>query len=204
MKKSTRIGLILAIILVAALAALAECLVIRDDDITKNPNGLITSVKMGGAFNLIDHKGNTVTEKNFLGNYVLVFFGYTFCPDACPTALADVALVLDELGRDSMAATSIMITIDPKRDKPDVLSEYITLFHDRIIGLTGTEKQIKEVAEKYRVFYRRVDDQEYSFYLMDHTSFIYLVDPKGTVISLFRYGTPPSEIADTIRKHMKG
>ena len=184
MKKSTRIGLILAIILVAALAALAEWLVIREDDITKNPSGLITSVKMGGAFNLIDHKGNAVTEKNFLGNYVLVFFGYTFCPDACPTALADVALVLDELGRDSLAVTPIMITIDPERDTPDVLSEYITLFHDRIIGLTGTENQIKDVAEKYRVFYRRVDDQEYSFYLMDHTSFIYLVDPKGSVISL--------------------
>lgn len=204
MKKSTRLGLLLAIVIIAAGAALAEWLVIRDDDITKAPSGLIASVEIGGPFSLTDHTGRQVTEQDYLGNFALVFFGYTFCPDVCPTELGDIALALDELGTDSVGVTPLMITIDPERDTPAILAEYVPLFHERLVGLTGTAEAIKQVADSYRIFYRRVEEPEYSYYLMDHTSFTYLLDPEGNVVSLFRYGTPPEEMASIIRQHMRG
>jgi protein SCO1/2 len=191
MKKSTRIGILLAIVVVAAIAGVAQWLVIRNDDVTKDASGMVTSVEIGGPFLLTDHTGRQVTEKDYLGNFTLVFFGYTFCPDVCPTELGDIALAL------------VMISIDPERDTPPVLAEYVPLFHERLVGLTGTPEQIKNVADAYRIFYRRVDDPEYSYYLMDHTSFVYLLNPEGNVVSLMRYGTSPEEMASTIRQQLR-
>jgi protein SCO1/2 len=203
MKKSTRIGILLAILVVAVFAGMAQWLVIRNDDITQNANGLVTSVEIGGPFALTDHTGRQVTEKDYLGNFTLVFFGYTFCPDVCPTELGDIALALDELGDLSLAVTPVMISIDPERDTPAVLAEYVSLFHERLVGLTGTAEQVKDVADAYRIFYRRVDDPDYSYYLMDHTSFVYLLNPEGKVVSLLRYGTPPEEMASMIRRELR-
>jgi protein SCO1/2 len=203
MKKSTRIGILLAIVVVAAIAGVAQWLVIRNDDVTKDASGMVTSVEIGGPFSLTDHTGRQVTEKDYLGNFTLVFFGYTFCPDVCPTELGDIALALDELGDLSLAVTPVMISIDPERDTPSVLAEYVPLFHERLVGLTGTPEQIKTVADAYRIFYRRVDDPEYSYYLMDHTSFVYLLNPEGNVVSLMRYGTSPEEMASTIRQQLR-
>lgn len=204
MKQSTRIGIILALVVIAAAAAVADWLVIRDDDVTKAPSGLVTSVEIGGPFTLTDHLGQQVTEKDYLGGFTLVYFGYTFCPDVCPTELGDIALALDELGTDSVAVTPVMITIDPERDTAEKLAEYVPLFHDRLVGLTGTPEQIKQVADAYRIFYRRVDDPNYTYYLLDHSSFVYLLDPEGKVASLFRYGTEPEEMATIIRQHLRG
>jgi len=204
MKKSTRISLLLAIVIIAAAAGLAEWLVIRDPDVTKAPSGIIANVEIGGPFTLTDHTGRQVTERDYLGNFTLVFFGYTFCPDVCPTELGDIALALDELGDDSVAVTPLMITIDPERDTPAILAEYVPLFHERLIGLTGTTEQVKQVADAYRIFFRRVEDPNYTYYLMDHTSFVYLLDPEGKVAALFRYGTTPQEMAKIIRQHMRG
>ena len=204
MKKSTRIGLLLVIVVVAAGAALLEWLVLRDPDVTKAPSGTIVNVEIGGPFTLTDHTGRPVTEADFLGNFTLLFFGYTFCPDVCPTELGDIALALDELGDDAVAITPVLITIDPERDTPEVLAEYVPLFHDRLIGLTGTPEQIKQVADAYRILYRRVEDPSYTYYLMDHTSFVYLLDPQGNVASLLRYGTTPEDMAKIIRQHLRG
>lgn len=204
MKKSTRIGLLLAIVIIAAAAGLAEWLVIRDPDVTKAPSGIIANVEIGGPFTLTDHTGRQVTDRDYLGGFTLVFFGYTFCPDVCPTVLGDIALALDELGDDSVAITPLMISIDPERDTPATLAEYVPLFHERLIGLSGTPEQIKAVGDAYRILYRRVEDPNYTFYLMDHTSFVYLLDPEGKVVSLFRYGTAPEEMAAIIRQHMRG
>lgn len=203
MKKSTRIGILLAIVVVAAIAGVAQWLVIRNDDVTKSASGLVTSVEIGGPFALTDHTGRQVTEKDYLGNFTLVFFGYTFCPDVCPTELGDIALALDELGDLSLAVTPVMISIDPERDTPAVLAEYVPLFHERLVGLTGTAEQVKDVADAYRIFFRRVDDPDYSYYLMDHTSFVYLLNPEGKVVSLLRYGTPPEEMASMIRRQLR-
>jgi protein SCO1/2 len=204
MKKSTRIGLFLAIVVIAAAAGLAEWLVIRDPDVTKAPSGIIANVEIGGPFTLTDHTGRQVTERDYLGGFTLVFFGYTFCPDVCPTVLGNIALALDELGDDAVAVTPLMISIDSERDTPAILAEYVPLFHERLIGLSGTTEQIKQVAAAYRIFYRRAEDPNYTYYLMDHTSFVYLLDPAGKVVSLFRYGTSPDEMAAIIRQHMRG
>jgi len=203
MRRSTRIAILLLVLATAAAAALAEWWVIRNDDVTKAPSGLITSVELGGPFTLTDHTGHQVTEHDFLGNFTLIYFGYTYCPDVCPTELGDIAVALDDLGDDALAVTPVLITIDPERDTPEVLADYVPLFHERLIGLTGTPEQIKQVADAYRIFYRRVDEPNYADYLMDHTSFIYLLDPKGNVVALLRYGTPPEEIASIIRQHMR-
>lgn len=204
MKKSTRIGLLLAIVVIAAAVGLAEWLVIRDPDVTKAPSGILANVEIGGPFTLTDHTGRQVTERDYLGGFTLVFFGYTFCPDVCPTVLGDIALALDDLGDDAVAVTPLMISIDSERDTPAILAEYVPLFHERLIGLSGTTEQIKQVAAAYRVFYRRAEDPNYTYYLMDHTSFVYLLDPAGKVVSLFRYGTSPDEMAAIIRQHLRG
>ena len=165
--------------------------------------GMVVNVSIGGPFKLTDHTGAQMTDEALRGNYALIYFGYTFCPDVCPTELGKIAVAIDELGADGARVTPIMITIDPERDTPQVLAEYVSLFHDRLIGLTGGKAEIKEIAQKYRVFYRRFEDPNFTFYLLDHTSFVYLIGPKGSVLSMFRYGTPPKEMADAIRQHMR-
>jgi cytochrome oxidase Cu insertion factor (SCO1/SenC/PrrC family) len=162
--------------------------------------GLVVNVDIGGSFELTDHTGARFSDAQLRGNFALIYFGYTFCPDVCPTELGEIVLAIDELGHDGDRVTPLLITIDPVRDTPQALAEYVPLFHERLIGLTGSEDEIREVASKYRVFYRRFDNPEYTYYLMDHTSFVYLIDPDGRVASMFRYGTPPEEIAATIRR----
>ncbi|MBO6782832.1 MAG: SCO family protein [Alphaproteobacteria bacterium] len=165
--------------------------------------GMVVNVGIGGPFELTDHTGARFSSESFAGNYALVYFGYTFCPDICPTELGQMAIAIDELGDDGARVSPVMITIDPKRDTPEVLSEYVPLFHERLIGLTGSEEEIRAVATRYRVFYQRFDDPNYTEYLMDHSSFVYLIGPDGTIAAMFRYGTPPEEMASTIRQHMK-
>jgi len=204
MKKTTRIGLLLALVLATSAAALLAWQISRDTGPAEAPTGLVADVDIGGPFTLTDHTGRQVTDRDYLGGFVLIYFGYTFCPDVCPTELGDIAQALDELGDDAAAVTPVMITVDPERDTPQVLAGYVALFHERLVGLTGTPEQIKQVASAYRVYYRKAENPGYTDYLMDHTSFIYLLDPQGKVAALFRYGTPPEEMAKRIRQHMRG
>ena len=165
--------------------------------------GVASAVKVGGPFELTDHHGNAVTNADFHGRYMLIFFGYTFCPDVCPTELGNLSVALDELGDDADQVAAAMITIDPTRDTPAVLADYVSLFHERFVGLTGTQRQIEQVAKDFRVFYRQVDDPNYSYYLMDHSSFTYLMNPDGEFVTMFRYGTDPAQIAETIRRLLR-
>ena len=164
--------------------------------------GMVVNVDIGGPFYLTDHTGAQFTDAELAGDYALVYFGYTFCPDICPTELGQIAEAIDLMGPDGARVRPVMITIDPLRDTPEVLSEYVPLFHERLVGLTGTEDEVREVATNYRVFFKRSDDPNYTYYLMDHTSFVYLLAPTGEIASMFRYGTPPEDIAATIRQHM--
>lgn len=164
--------------------------------------GFIVNADIGGTFTLTDQDGETVTQADFLGRYVLIYFGYTYCPDVCPTELGAMAAAIDMLGEAGEQVVPVLITIDPERDTPAVLAEYVPLFHERLVGLTGTPEQIRDVAEKYRVFYRRFEDPGFDAYLMDHSSYVYLLDPAGKVAAMFRYGTDPAEIAKTIRTVM--
>lgn len=166
--------------------------------------GVVSAVPLGGPFTLTDHNGDTVTQEDFRGRFALIYFGYTFCPDVCPTELGQVAAALDILGAAGDKVTPVLITIDPERDTAEVLAEYVPLFHERLVGLTGTPQQIHDAAAAYRVFYRKVENPDYTYYLMDHSSFTYLLGPEGSVVSLFRYGTPAEEMAAAIRRFIEG
>jgi len=191
--------------LVVVVFAFGAWLNLRHDDPPENAavGGMVVNVDIGGPFELTDHTGAQFTRDDLAGDYALIYFGYTFCPDVCPTELGLMAEAIDLLEGDGERVRPVMITIDPERDTPDVLSEYVPLFHERLVGLTGTEQEVRDVATKYRVFYRRFEDPSYTYYLMDHTSFVYLLSPTGEIASMFRYQTPPEEMAATIRQHMR-
>ncbi len=165
------------------------------------------AVEIGGPFELVDHNGRKVTDRDFRGSYLLVFFGYTFCPDVCPTALAKVAAVLDELGPLGDRIQPLFISVDPERDTPEVLAEFVHQFHPRIIGLTGSPNRIAEVARAYRAYYRKVTQEELTGekgsgddYLMDHSAYLYLMDPEGRFVRVFSHTDPPERIVEALRK----
>jgi protein SCO1/2 len=155
-------------------------------------------VSIGGPFELIDHTGRTVTDRDFRGRFMLVFFGFTHCPDICPTELQVVAEVLEKLGPRADRVAPLFVTVDPARDTPQVLADYVALFDPRLVGLTGSEAQIAATARAYRVYYAKATPPGASTYLMDHSSFLYLMAPDGAFRALFRYGTPADEIARAI------
>lgn len=161
-------------------------------------NGRIGGLPLGGAFSLTNQLGETVTDEAMRGRYMLIYFGYSFCPDVCPAALQVMSQALDHLGKRARRVAPVFITIDPERDTPDHLKLYLENFHPRMLGLTGTPEQIKKVAKAYRVYYRRVDSPETTNYLMDHTSVYYLIGPKGTFVTHFNHGTTARQIADRL------
>lgn len=143
-------------------------------------------VSLGGPFTLTDQTGREVTERDFTGRFLLIYFGFTYCPDVCPTELGTMAAALDTMGPAGERVTPILITIDPERDTPAQLADYVSRFHPRMLGLTGTPQQIAQVARAYRVYYAKVRPRDSGDYLMDHSSFTYFVGPDGRVRQLFR------------------
>ncbi len=158
---------------------------------------------VGGPFTLEDGNGKQVTDSDFRGKYMLVYFGYTFCPDVCPTTLNEVADALDHLGAKAKYLEPIFITVDPKRDTPAVVKQYTAAFSPRLIGLTGTPEQIANVAKAYRVYYAEhrtgsgPDD-----YSMDHSSILYLMGPDGKFIAPVRADESGKDMAEDISKLM--
>ena len=156
---------------------------------------------IGGPFALVDHHGNQVTEASYPGKYLLVFFGYTYCPDVCPTELLVLGQTLDLLGEDAARIQALFISVDPERDTPAALAEYIPNFHPELIGLTGTPEQVAKAAKAFRVFFRKsVKESEGEDYLVDHTSLVYLMDPDGEFASHFVFGQGAETVARTIAK----
>ena len=155
------------------------------------PLPAVGKAQIGGPFSLIDHTGRRVTDKDFRGHYLLVFFGFTFCPDVCPAALQVMAAALDRLGSNAERVTPLFITIDPERDTPERLAQYVQSFHPRLIGLTGTPDEIRTVASAYRVFHKKMkDESSTSDYGMEHTAIIYVMDPTGEFVTHFTHATP--------------
>ncbi|HEY6621080.1 MAG TPA: SCO family protein, partial [Steroidobacteraceae bacterium] len=130
---------------------------------------------VGGPFELIDQTGRTRTDAEFRGKLLLVYFGYTFCPDVCPTDLMQIGLAIDKLGAAGAEVQPLFISVDPERDTPSVLSDYVSMFNPRIIGLTGSPAQIRAVADAYKAFYAKAFPKGDDFYMIDHTGFIYLM-----------------------------
>jgi len=154
---------------------------------------------IGGPFVLTDQDGKTVRDQDFRGKYLLVYFGYTYCPDLCPTGLQGIAHVLDQLGADAKKVQTIFITVDPARDTPAKLKEYVASFHPGILGLTGTPEQIASVARAYQVYYARGEDVEDGQYIVDHSTLIYVMDPQGKFVTSFPDDADPPGMTEALR-----
>lgn len=161
-----------------------------------------TRVRIGGAFSLIDQHGRRVSDASFGGRHLLVFFGFVNCPDVCPTALQNVTLALNALGGAAGKVAPLFITIDPARDTPDVLANYLSNFHPSIVGLTGTADEIAAVAAAYRVAYGKVEGGGTDNYAMFHSAYLYLMRPDGAFLTHFRHTDTPDRIAASIRKYI--
>lgn len=163
------------------------------------PRPSVAGMKIGGPFTLTDHNGNKVTEADFTDGYKFIYFGFTYCPAICPTELQKMNQVMEKLGTKSDKIHPMLITIDPERDTPEVLKDYVSLFHPRLVGLTGTQPQIDFVLKSFRIFAAKVDDPNMSDYNMDHSTFLYLMAPDNELVGLYRM----SDTADYIAKDIK-
>ena len=160
------------------------------------------AVPIGGPFRLRAPDGREVTDAEFRGRWMLVYFGYTHCPDACPTALQDIANALDSLGPEAKRkAAALFITVDPERDTPAVMGDYVSAFDAGITGLSGTPEQVAAAAKAYRVYYAK-HPKAGGDYDMDHSSIIYVMDPHGRFAANFTHETPPDAMAAKLRALM--
>lgn len=156
---------------------------------------------IGGPFALTDHTGKRVTDQDFRGRYMVVFFGFTFCPDVCPSGLQVISAALDRLGPKAERFVPVLITIDPERDKPAELSAYVQSFHPRLVGLTGAPAEIEAVTKAYRVYVRKVPDPKSTAgYSIDHTALIYVMAPDGTYRTHFVHSTNVEALAAGLAK----
>lgn len=155
---------------------------------------------VGGPFTLTNQDGRRVTEKDFLGRHTLVFFGYTYCPDVCPTELQVMTAAIDMMGEDGKAITPVFVTVDPQRDTPEVVKSYVENFGPSLVGLTGTEDEIANMAKAYRVYYARSGNSGSDDYLMDHSSIIYLMGPDGRFVKHFTYTTDAPRLAKELKE----
>lgn len=158
---------------------------------------------IGGPFKLVDHTGKMVTEKDFAGRKMLVFFGFTHCPDICPSGLQVMSAALDQLGDKAGAVVPIFVTVDPERDTPEVMAKYVTSFHPRLVGLTGSQDAIKAAAKAYRVYYKKAGtDGDGANYNVDHTSIIYLMDERGQFVTHFTHPNSADKFAEQLARHL--
>jgi cytochrome oxidase Cu insertion factor (SCO1/SenC/PrrC family) len=156
---------------------------------------------VGGPFELIDHTGHARTERDFRGKLMLVYFGFTYCPDVCPTDLQAIGLALDKLGGDAEGVQPLFVTVDPERDTAKHLADYVPLFHPRLIGLTGSAEAIRSAADAYKVYYARVPLPG-ADYTIDHTAYIYLMDREGNYLGFFPPGTSADRMVEIIRPRL--
>jgi cytochrome oxidase Cu insertion factor (SCO1/SenC/PrrC family) len=157
---------------------------------------------IGGPFDLIDHAGRRRTDEDFRGKVILIYFGYTHCPDVCPTELQALSLALDMLGTDGDVVQPLFITVDPERDTPSHLADYVTSFHPRLVALTGPHSAIREVALAYKVYFARISPAPDGDYVVEHTGFIYLVGKDGRYRGFLPPGTPPEQIVGVVRSQL--
>jgi cytochrome oxidase Cu insertion factor (SCO1/SenC/PrrC family) len=157
---------------------------------------------IGGPFALTDHTGKRVTDADFRGRYMLVFFGFTYCPDVCPSTLQVVSQALDKLGPKAERFAPILITVDPERDTPEQLALYVQSFHPRLVGLTGTPAEIDAVLSAYRVrgVRKRVDAKSAAGYTIDHPAQIYVMDPEGRYRTFLDYTKGADSMAATLAR----
>ncbi len=189
-------GLLIALMILGSGAFVA----LELHDNARGVAGTVLGSAIGGPFTLIDQDGKTVTNTALEGKWLLVYFGYTHCPDACPTALNNIALALQDLGaKRSGEVRPVFISIDPARDTPKVMKDYVTAFDAPILALSGSPAAVAEAAKNYRVYYAKHPEAG-GDYSMDHTSLIYVMDPKGRFTASFTGEDPPAQMAERLKK----
>ncbi len=180
----------------AAMLALTE---------SRSERAVATSGKalIGGPFALTDQNGKTVTDQDFRGRFMLVFFGFTHCPDICPAELQVMSRSLDALGPKAEEVVPIFITLDPERDTPEVMGAYVKNFGARFLGLTGSPEAIAAVAKAYRIAHSKFqEDPASSDYSIDHSALVYLMGKDGEYVTHFAYGTPPDKMAEGLKRYL--
>jgi protein SCO1 len=195
--KTTRFVLIVAAF-VAGLASVFAVLFV----VTKPQAGsLMGTAAIGGPFKLTDQNGHSFTDADLKGEPFLVFFGFTHCPDACPTTLLELSDVLDKLGGDADKVRVLFITIDPERDNASALKDYLSAFNSRLVGLTGDLSAVATVAKAYHVYFKKVplDGGDYT---MDHTAIVYLMNKDGRFVTPFSLKRSPQDAADDLRRFL--
>jgi len=196
--RTTRLLLILSVFL----AGLVLCFTVVLIATGRGPESFAsTSAAIGGPFKLTDQNGNQITERDLKGRPSLVFFGFTHCPEVCPTTLFDISEVLNRLGPDAARVNAVFITVDPERDSPAVLKDYLASFNPRLTGVGGDAEQLAAVARAYRVYYKKVPTKD-GDYTMDHTAIVYLLDKSGQFVAPFSLKRKPEEAAAELRRYL--
>lgn len=167
------------------------------------PAAMQQAASIGGPFTLVDSAGKPVTDRAYRGKFMLVYFGYTYCPDVCPTTLNDVAEALDKLGAKADGVQPVFITVDPARDTPSVVGQYAAAFSPRLQGLTGSAEAIAAVAKEYRVYYaKHQTGPGPGDYTMDHSSILYVMNPQGQFAGVIRADETPDQMAADLARYM--
>jgi len=202
---ASRRTLLLALLVGLAAGVMTAVLVFALPDQTGAPKTETTGKALvGGPFSLVDATGKRVTEKDFAGKPMLVYFGFTNCPDVCPAGLQVIAAALDRLGDKAGGVTPVFITVDPERDTPELLGKYVASFHKGIVGLSGSPEDIAGVTKAYRVYAKKVPDEtQPGQYNVDHSSFMYLMDAKGEFVKHFPHSVDAAKLADDLAAAMQ-
>src|ERR1700680_1624720 len=192
--------LIAAVLLAGVLILAAGALLgLALHDNPKGAGGTLLASAIGGPFQLVDQNGKAVSDADLKGKWQFLFFGYTHCPDTCPTALNEISLALDRLGKKRDEVEIVFITVDPERDTPEVLKSYVQSFDAPIIALTGAAEQVAQAAKAYRVYYAKHPRPD-GGYDMDHSAVIYVMDPQGRFTATFTPDATAEAIADRLQK----
>ena len=195
--RTTRLLLILG----AFLAGLVLCFTVVLIVTGRGPSTLAnTGAAIGGPFQLTDQNGKPISDRDLKGHPTLVFFGFTHCPEVCPTTLFDISEILNKLGPDAAKVNAVFITVDPERDTPATLKDYLASFNSRLVGVGGNADELAKVAKEYRVYYKKIPLKD-GDYTMDHTAIVYLMDKNGQFVAPFSLKRRPEEAAIDLRRY---
>ena len=197
--EASRLLLVAALLAGIATLAIGAFVWLSLRDQPRGVGGSVLGAAIGGPFRLVDQNGKTVTDRDLRGKGALVYFGYTHCPDACPTALNNIALALAQLGEKRDEVRPVFITVDPERDTPAIMKSYVASFDAPILALTGTADEVAEAAKAYRVYYAK-HSLPGGDYEMDHSSVIYVMDPQGRFTASFTHESSPKDMAERLEK----
>lgn len=194
MKSKSSVLALAAILVVIGLAVGARLMVWSGDG----------HAAIGGPFAATDHNGRAVTERTFAGRWMLIYFGYTYCPDVCPTALGVMSVALDGLSPAERAKlVPVFFTVDPERDRPDVLKDYVTAFAPDMVGLVGTAEQTNAAKKAFKVYAEKAKGGDAENYTVDHSSILYLMGPDGAFVQHFPHGATAQDLLAGLQKHLR-